>query len=308
MSEEAALLKAIAAHADDDTPRLVYADWLDENKPDRRASPAEGPSARAEFIRVQCRLAAGAFDSPDYPELLEREIDLAAWLNTHDPEPFPDLADLDCDNQFEGGEWGSYRRGFPEVVELEEYEEDAVATVAIIAEALEAAFAKCPARTLRLEDAMVEEVALLAQTPVFARIRGLHLDYLNEGNEDDAVRAIAESPHAAGMRRLYFDFPIGLDGCKALAESQRFAKMESLVLDYPPVDAAALRMLGRARWFRNLRRLHVAGSRRCPSLAGRASTHAAIDVPHSAGAAGNKPRFDSPVRRPASFPRLSHLT
>lgn len=40
------LLKAIAAAPDDDFPRGVYADWLDEN---------EQP-ARAEFIRVQCEL------------------------------------------------------------------------------------------------------------------------------------------------------------------------------------------------------------------------------------------------------------
>lgn len=44
---ERALLAAIAAHPDEDTPRLVYADWLQEN----------GDDARAEFIRVQCELA-----------------------------------------------------------------------------------------------------------------------------------------------------------------------------------------------------------------------------------------------------------
>jgi uncharacterized protein (TIGR02996 family) len=47
MSEEAALLRAIYANPDDDTPRLVYADWLDEH----------GQPERAEFIRVQVELA-----------------------------------------------------------------------------------------------------------------------------------------------------------------------------------------------------------------------------------------------------------
>jgi uncharacterized protein (TIGR02996 family) len=43
------LLAAICAHPDEDTPRLVYADWLDEygDAVDR---------ARAEFIRVGCGL------------------------------------------------------------------------------------------------------------------------------------------------------------------------------------------------------------------------------------------------------------
>jgi uncharacterized protein (TIGR02996 family) len=41
------LLAAVRAEPDDDTPRLVLADWLDEH----------GDCARAEFIRVQCELA-----------------------------------------------------------------------------------------------------------------------------------------------------------------------------------------------------------------------------------------------------------
>src|SRR4051794_13393226 len=45
--EAVALYRAILAHPDEDTPRLVYADWLDEH----------GEPAHAEFIRVQCRLA-----------------------------------------------------------------------------------------------------------------------------------------------------------------------------------------------------------------------------------------------------------
>jgi uncharacterized protein (TIGR02996 family) len=42
-----ALLAAILAHPGEDTPRLMYADWLDEN----------GEPARAEFIRVQVAIA-----------------------------------------------------------------------------------------------------------------------------------------------------------------------------------------------------------------------------------------------------------
>jgi uncharacterized protein (TIGR02996 family) len=43
VNEEAALLRAIIANPDEDTPRLVYSDWLDEN--DRHD--------RAAFIRMQ---------------------------------------------------------------------------------------------------------------------------------------------------------------------------------------------------------------------------------------------------------------
>jgi uncharacterized protein (TIGR02996 family) len=46
MTEEA-FLAAILAAPDDDAPRLIYADWLDEH----------GDADRADFIRLQCHLA-----------------------------------------------------------------------------------------------------------------------------------------------------------------------------------------------------------------------------------------------------------
>src|SRR5262245_12883262 len=51
--EQQGLLAAILAEPDDDVPRLVYADWLDEH----------GDEARAEFIRVQVELAR--MEEPD---------------------------------------------------------------------------------------------------------------------------------------------------------------------------------------------------------------------------------------------------
>ena len=46
MDHEALFLQAVLENPDDDTPRLIYADWLEE-----RGDP------RGEFIRVQCELA-----------------------------------------------------------------------------------------------------------------------------------------------------------------------------------------------------------------------------------------------------------
>ncbi|OWK42282.1 TIGR02996 domain-containing protein [Fimbriiglobus ruber] len=45
--DERALLTAVAAAPDDDLPRLVYADWLEEHE----------RTVRAEFIRLQCEIA-----------------------------------------------------------------------------------------------------------------------------------------------------------------------------------------------------------------------------------------------------------
>ena len=67
MSLEAAFLRDIHERPHDDTPRLVYADWLDEN----------GRPERAEFIRVQCRLAELVTGHPERPALEKREY--ALW-------------------------------------------------------------------------------------------------------------------------------------------------------------------------------------------------------------------------------------
>jgi uncharacterized protein (TIGR02996 family) len=77
-SELLALWAAIRASPHDDTPRLAYADWLGEN----------GDPDRAEFIRVQCALAALGTDRrkgrKERPALEAREKKLlsrhqAAW-------------------------------------------------------------------------------------------------------------------------------------------------------------------------------------------------------------------------------------
>jgi uncharacterized protein (TIGR02996 family) len=48
-SDRLALLRAIGAAPDDDTPRLVFADWLDEH------GTTDADHARAEFLRIACR-------------------------------------------------------------------------------------------------------------------------------------------------------------------------------------------------------------------------------------------------------------
>jgi uncharacterized protein (TIGR02996 family) len=52
MKHEDAFLQSIREHPEDDTPRLIFADWLDEHD-----NGKNGYAPRAEFIRVQCELA-----------------------------------------------------------------------------------------------------------------------------------------------------------------------------------------------------------------------------------------------------------
>src|SRR5436190_11923489 len=61
-----AFLSDVIEHPDDDAPRLVYADWLEDN---------DDPE-RAEFIRLQCRLARLPNVHPDRAALEKREAQL----------------------------------------------------------------------------------------------------------------------------------------------------------------------------------------------------------------------------------------
>jgi uncharacterized protein (TIGR02996 family) len=63
-----AFLSEICDSPEDDAPRLVFADWLEEN----------GEPQRAEFIRLQVRLAKMGEWEPERAELLDREWELLA--------------------------------------------------------------------------------------------------------------------------------------------------------------------------------------------------------------------------------------
>jgi uncharacterized protein (TIGR02996 family) len=69
MTDAPAFFRAIEANPDDDTPRLVYADWLDEN------AASDSDRARAEFIRVQCERARDP-EPARLLDLLAREREL----------------------------------------------------------------------------------------------------------------------------------------------------------------------------------------------------------------------------------------
>ena len=72
--EVMAFLADIKANPDDDTPRLILADWLTDHD-----------DPRGEFIRLQCRLARMETHDAEYKDLFIRSAELrvyheADWL------------------------------------------------------------------------------------------------------------------------------------------------------------------------------------------------------------------------------------
>jgi len=99
MSHEG-FLRAIYDKPEDDAPRRSYADWLHEH----------GDADRAEFIRLQIKLAPLDLDDPRRPTLKDREVELMA---AHRAEWLGDLL------QIAAAECWWFRRGFPTGLEWE---------------------------------------------------------------------------------------------------------------------------------------------------------------------------------------------
>jgi uncharacterized protein (TIGR02996 family) len=88
------LFRAICENPADDTPRLVYADWLEEN----------GRPERAEFIRLQCEAREYCRAFPSLAAARTRASDLLRARRTEWEAELPTLA---------GVEWSSlWVRGF----------------------------------------------------------------------------------------------------------------------------------------------------------------------------------------------------
>jgi uncharacterized protein (TIGR02996 family) len=96
-----AFLDAILQDPEDDAPRLIYADWLEET-----GDAAE--VARAEFIRLQCELAPMAADDPRRPALAARERQLRDLYGAPWAGPL-----AECVREYE------FLRGFVERIRLD---------------------------------------------------------------------------------------------------------------------------------------------------------------------------------------------
>jgi uncharacterized protein (TIGR02996 family) len=116
VSDRAALLRAIVEHPDEDTPRLVFADWLDEHA-DALPAPA---AARQWAAFVRADVAMAGRDEYD-PERLRWELiekprrEAEAWVTDALP-PLP------MGSAFIRGPL--FRRGFPCAVVLTSYDRE----------------------------------------------------------------------------------------------------------------------------------------------------------------------------------------
>jgi uncharacterized protein (TIGR02996 family) len=173
MSSHAAFLQAITSAPEDDVSRLVYADWLDDN----------GDPRRAEFIRLQCRLASMDESDPERPDLLDREWELlAVYRKRWEPGARTPLGKHLQDSDF--------TRGFLGRVDLP--------AKALLTHG-EKMFRDYPVVELRLRD-MKGRLRDIVTRPWMASVAALEL--FHEVLSLDELRALTTSPHLGGLRRL----------------------------------------------------------------------------------------------------------
>jgi uncharacterized protein (TIGR02996 family) len=208
MDDHAALVAAVVDRPDDDTPRLVLADWLDDH----------GHADRAAFVRAQVELAR----TPEWEPF--------AVACRHRTPEWSDAGALFRDTlpPFPAGwavEWAEppFRRGLGWRVRIgsllawEEVAPELVRAAPIGALHLRAAatlddwrrFAAGPGldriREVHLETASpVEPVRSLAATGVLARLTGLHFHAATSPGLDLIVEDVLAGPAAAGLRELSF--------------------------------------------------------------------------------------------------------
>jgi uncharacterized protein (TIGR02996 family) len=220
-----ALLRDIKEHPEDDTPRLVLADWLQE------FGTTESVRARGEFIYLQCRLAARE-DAGLAREAVERR-EYALWSAYGDDwlGPWRDWADR-----------GNFFRG--------------LLRLAFRGLGWKAGERQDPAAWVWVDGLLVRELDApaareLASSPCLAHL--LSLDLSGNPFSDEGARALAASPHLANLRMLELNLTeIGDGGVAALASSPHLAGLTSLSLWDNRISAAGAEALASSRHLANL--------------------------------------------------------
>jgi uncharacterized protein (TIGR02996 family) len=258
-SDEQALLAAIVAAPGDDTPRLVYADWLDEN----------GHPYRAEGVRVGCELSRLTVGDPATDAraqaLIATRDGLAHTNHYWQKEVQARLPPPNRQTSF------IVHRGLPCIVSC---------TVKYFLEHAAAILAAAPVEEVRFRKPSPKGLAGLADVPEFARVSavqfdadefrppharaflGLPLGHLRRfdlegghGYESDppadvaersaeTVALIAGSAAMPRLRRLDFrNAGIGDAGGMALAAADGFPHLNHLMLEGNPLSESTRQAL-----------------------------------------------------------------
>jgi uncharacterized protein (TIGR02996 family) len=208
MSERSAFISAILDTWDDDAPRLVFADWLQEH----------GESERAEFIRAQIEAA----DLPEANRQNSKPARRAEALESAHGAGWRKALGLRQHN-------GTFVRGFLSGVDFFTSQKPSQFRRALTVEPA--------ALTLQLKawhendtDVTTEEVDAIAASRVLRAVRRIERDRAGFGVE--WFTRLMRAPHLVNLRVLKIrQVGLGVEGARAIADAPAPFVLESLELN-----------------------------------------------------------------------------
>jgi uncharacterized protein (TIGR02996 family) len=263
--EVAAFLQDIREHPEDDTPRLVLADWLDD-------FGDAADQARAELIRIQCRLAQPG-KAPAALRRRQRELEerhARDWLG-----PLAQLADH---WRFERGMAHVALEGLrcfaPALIELVRTETYAWVEGLLLLELTGGAInplVQQPIlrglRSLTVAESRIGDLGagLLAQSPHLAGLSELHLGHC--GLTGTGVQALASCGYLESLEVLDLARnAVGRLGLHSLAETDSLPNLRTLCLAHAEVPDSALIRFADSPLLARLERLDLQANRDCGDL------------------------------------------
>jgi uncharacterized protein (TIGR02996 family) len=236
----APFLAAVLARPDDDLPRLIFADWLDEH----------GDADRAEFIRLQCAAWRGDSDAGARAAKLET-AHRRQWL-AELPEVYH----------------AEFRRGFAEHLVVEAY---------TFVNAGASLRRRTPVRSVALVG-VGRVLERLLSSSLLNGLPRLHLSNAFLG--DEGLARLANAPCLCDLETLRLARTgIGDTGATALAWSPHLSRLRTLVLHGNGISDAGAWDLARSQTLRGLEYLDVAENEIGPSgLAALRSAYPGVNV------------------------------
>jgi len=247
MTHEEAFIQAMREAPNDDAPRLIYADWLEEH----------GQADRAEFIRVQCRLARGTGTASEQAGLRARAEGLLRehWNEWVGPlralvGPWRDrYGERWLGEEYHPEGLHRFRRGFVDALTLD---------AANFLRNVTPLKRLVPLRELRLWGAG-RCADRLAGEPYLASLSVLSFtDYYDAPLTASDAAALADSPYLHGLSALYLGRnSLGDDGVEALARAPWLEHVHVLNLSDNGLSDRALHALADSPYVVNLRKLFL---------------------------------------------------
>jgi uncharacterized protein (TIGR02996 family) len=226
-SPEDAFLQTILDHPDDDIPRLVFADWLEEHG-----------NPRGAFIRLQCERAKLTQYDPAWKTVLAQEAALLKQFEAEWSKPVLRYVDE-----------AHYRRGFIEHVRV---------SAMMLLKNGDRLLRIAPVTSIRLES-VKNHLPRIAECSWLARVTELDLSHDLAGTKD--LLSLFRSEHCRSLRVLR------LIGCMLLpitahmlANMPHLQSLQTLDVSNNSLGPEGAESLARSQHLVNLRELNLAGN------------------------------------------------